>query len=195
MDPLRTLCSRFVLLPVENIDTDQIIPARFLKGTTKTDLGRHLFADWRYDGDGRPREGSPFDKESVRGARVLVAGHNFGCGSSREHAAWALADFGIRAVLSTGIADIFRTNAIKNGIVPVVVSEAFYARTIEDRGAYVTIDVVEQTVALTCGTVATFPLDPFARHCLVNGVDELGVLLGREEAIAKFEKERGECAR
>src|SRR5882762_5284493 len=167
MEPIKTLVSRTVVLPIENVDTDQIIPARFLKGTTKNGLGEKLFSDWRYDASGAAKPDFILNKPEAKGAAVLVAGDNFGCGSSREHAPWALVDYGFRAVISSSIADIFRNNAIKNGLVPVM---------------------------LEAGVKASFPLDPFARYCLLNGVDELGFLLGQGEAIATFEKE-GPCAR
>ena len=190
---MKTLCSRYVVLPGENIDTDQIIPARFLKATTRAGLGRHLFADWRRDGEGASRS-TPLDAPGAEGARILVAGENFGCGSSREHAAWALRDFGFRAVVSTRIADIFKSNAIKNGIVPVEIDAASYRRLAAHRDGYLTIDVATLIVALPDATQTEFALDPFARHCFLHGVDELGFLLAHDGAIAAYEG-GARCAR
>jgi 3-isopropylmalate/(R)-2-methylmalate dehydratase small subunit len=187
MEPIRTLRSRFVLLPIDDADTDQIIPARFLKTTSRVGLGAHLFAD-------RRGPNFPLDRPEARGARVLVAGRNFGCGSSREHAPWALADAGYQAIIALGIADIFRANAMKNGIVPVVVDEAFHAKLTASPAAEVVIDL--ETLTLTIGTdgpKTSFSLDPFARHCLMAGVDELGLLLAQLDAIALYEK-RSESA-
>jgi 3-isopropylmalate/(R)-2-methylmalate dehydratase small subunit len=188
MEPFRTLESRTVVLPRENVDTDQIIPARFLKGTDKKGLGKVLFSDWRYDASGAPRPDFVLNTEAARGCQILVAGDNFGCGSSREHAPWALRDAGFRAVVSTRIADIFRNNALKNGLLPVVLEPAAHARLLAAPGALVRIDVAAQTLTLPDGTAASFPLDAFARYCLVNGVDELGFLLDREQAITEFER-------
>jgi 3-isopropylmalate/(R)-2-methylmalate dehydratase small subunit len=179
------------VLPAENVDTDQIIPARFLKTINRAGLGEHLFADWRVDERGHPRTDFPLNSPSARGASILVAGHNFGCGSSREHAPWALLDFGFRAVISTGFADIFRNNALKTGLLPVTLSPSAHAELVEQLAASsratVTIDLDKQTATLPGGSEHSFPVDPFARHCLLNGVDELGFLLGEEKAIAAFE--------
>jgi 3-isopropylmalate/(R)-2-methylmalate dehydratase small subunit len=190
MNRVESIHSRCVILPRSDVDTDQIIPARFLKVTTRAGLGRHLFADWRYDASGAPRPDFPLHHPDAAAAQVLVAGANFGCGSSREHAPWALIDYGFRAVVSTSIADIFRSNALKNGLLPVVVDGETHAKLIAAGGAPVTIDLRAQTIALGDGTVASFPVDGFARHCLLNGVDELGFLLEQEEAIAAFEARR-----
>jgi 3-isopropylmalate/(R)-2-methylmalate dehydratase small subunit len=187
MDPIRTIESRTVVIPRENIDTDQIIPGRFLKVTDKKGLGKALFSDWRYDGEGKPRPDFVLNRPEAQGCTVLVAGDNFGCGSSREHAPWALVDYGFRAVISTRIADIFRNNALKNGLVPVVLDPASHAKLVAAPGAPVRIDLASQTVTLPDGTAAPFPIDGFARYCLMNGVDELGFLLGPEEAIAAYE--------
>jgi len=192
MDPFRKLMSQIVVLSQENIDTDQIIPARFLKGTDKEGLGKALFAGWRYDDDGRPRPGFPLDAPGARGAQILVAGENFGCGSSREHAVWALVDHGFRAVVSCSIADIFRRNAVMNGLLPAVVDRAIHRRLLGAPGAKVVINLEEQTLALEDGTRAGFSIDSFARHCLLNGIDELGFLLSQQDAIRSFEGER--CA-
>jgi 3-isopropylmalate/(R)-2-methylmalate dehydratase small subunit len=191
MEPLRTISSRTVVLPRENVDTDQIIPARFLKVTDKKGLGKVLFSDWRYDAAGVPRPEFVLNRPEAAGCRILVAGDNFGCGSSREHAPWALVDAGFQAVVSTRIADIFRNNALKNGLVPIVLEPAAHAKLLAAPGAEVRIDVAAQTITLPDGTAATFPLDGFAKYCLVNGVDELGYLLGQEAAIAAYEKRTG----
>ena len=187
MEPIRKLVSKTVVFPANDIDTDQIIPARFLKGTDKRGLGKQLFTDWRYEKDGTPRADFVLNRPEAQGAQVLVAGENFGCGSSREHAPWALVDYGFRAVVSSSIADIFRNNAVKNGLVPVVVDGGMHRRLLENPGATVTIDLETQTLTLG-GESARFELDPFARHCLLQGVDELGFLLGEEKAIAAFEQ-------
>jgi 3-isopropylmalate/(R)-2-methylmalate dehydratase small subunit len=190
VEPISTFTSRTVVLPVENVDTDQIIPARFLKATSKVGLGQKLFADWRFDATGQPKADFVLNRPEAAGASILVAGDNFGCGSSREHAPWALHDYGFRAVISTSIADIFRNNALKNGLVPVVVGEAVYQKLVGAPGQGVTISLQDQTLTLSDGTRASFPIDPFARYCLLNGVDELGFLLAQEDAIAAFEKSR-----
>ena len=195
MEPIKTLTSKTVVLPVENVDTDQIIPARFLKATSKAGLGSKLFADWRFDGEGKPKADFVLNRPEAAGAAILVAGDNFGCGSSREHAPWALVDYGIRAVISTSIADIFRNNSLKNGLVPVVIDKATYAKLLASPGASVTISVEDKTLTLSDGTRASFPMDPFARYCLLNGVDELEFLLSQEAAIAAFEARQGRQAR
>ena len=192
MEPLRTIVSRTVVVPRENVDTDQIIPARFLKVTDKQGLGKALFSDWRYDEAGAPRADFVLNRPEAQGCRVLVAGDNFGCGSSREHAPWALVDAGFQAVVSTSIADIFRNNALKNGLVPVVVDRATHAKLLASPGAEVTISLEDRTISLPGGETAAFPIDAFARYCLMNGVDELGYLLGEAAAIAAFERARGE---
>jgi 3-isopropylmalate/(R)-2-methylmalate dehydratase small subunit len=188
MEPMRIIESRTVVLPNENVDTDQIIPARFLKTTSKQGLGKALFSDWRYGPDGAPKPDFVLNRAEAQGAQVLVAGDNFGCGSSREHAPWALVDYGFRAVISTRVADIFRNNALKNGFVPVVVEPAAHAKLLAAPGATVRIDLETQTLTLPDGSSVKFPIDGFARYCLLNGVDELGFLLAQEEAISAFEK-------
>jgi 3-isopropylmalate/(R)-2-methylmalate dehydratase small subunit len=191
MDPFTTLTSSCVVLPAENVDTDQIIPARFLKTIDRRGLGAHLFADWRVDEHGNPRPDFPLNSPDAAGAAILVAGHNFGCGSSREHAPWALLDFGFRAVISTGFADIFRNNALKTGLLPVALSTSAHSsllqQLVESSRAQVTIDLETQTAMLPDGARHPFTVDPFARHCLLNGVDELGFLLHLEPAIAAYE--------
>jgi 3-isopropylmalate/(R)-2-methylmalate dehydratase small subunit len=191
MEPFTALTSSCVVLPAENVDTDQIIPARFLKTIERKGLGAHLFADWRVDANGRPRPEFPLNSPSARDASILVAGHNFGCGSSREHAPWALLDFGFRAVISTGFADIFRNNSLKTGLLPVALSTSAHAGLLEQLAAspraQVTIDLETQTATLPDGTTHAFEVDPFARHCLLNGVDELGFLLEQVSAIGAYE--------
>jgi len=191
MEPFTALTSRCVVLPASNVDTDQIIPARFLKTVSRRGLGEHLFADWRLDQDGRPRPDFPLNSPAAKGASILVAGDNFGCGSSREHAPWALLDFGFRAVISTSFADIFRNNAVKTGLLPIALPKLAHtillAVLAETPDEQVTIDLATQTVTLPDGSSHKFPLDPFARHCLLNGVDELGFLLDQESAITDFE--------
>jgi len=188
MRPFVKLTSRTVVLPAANIDTDQIIPARFLKTTGKLGLGAHAFAGWRYDESGQPRPDFPLNAPEAAGARVLVAGENFGCGSSREHAPWALMDWGFCAVVSSAIADIFRANALKNGLLPVVVDSAMHRRLLAEPTT-VTIDLETQTLT-TDGESVPFAIDPFARRCLIDGVDELGFLLAQADAISRFERER-----
>jgi len=190
MEPIRTIRSRTVVLPRENVDTDQIIPARFLKTTDRKGLGEALFSDWRCEAGGMPRPGFVLNQPEAAGCRILVAGDNFGCGSSREHAAWALLDHGFQAVISTRIADIFRGNALKNGLLPVVLDPPSHARLLAAPGAEVTVDLEAQTVSLPGGGTASFAVDAFSRYCLLNGVDELGFLLSQEKAIATYEGAR-----
>jgi 3-isopropylmalate/(R)-2-methylmalate dehydratase small subunit len=187
MPAVTTIRSRTVVLPATNIDTDQIIPARFLTSTSKAGFGKHLFADWRYDAAGAPKADFPLNQPAAAGAHILVAGRNIGCGSSREHAAWALMDFGIQAVISTEFADIFRTNSLKNGLLPLVVDEATHVWLLANPGVEVSIDVESTTLTLPDGTSVKFPLEGFARYCLLNGVDELGYLLSQNAAISTYE--------
>ncbi len=191
MDPINVIRSRTVVMPSSNIDTDQIIPARFLTTTTRDGLGAALFADWRYGADGRPNSEFVLNRPEAKGCEVLVAGRNIGCGSSREHAPWALLDFGFRAVISTEIADIFRNNSLKNGLLPVVVDEATHAWLVANPGAEVEIDLPSTTLRLPDGRRVGFPVEAFARYCLMNGVDELGYLLQQAEAIAAYERRAG----
>ena len=188
MDPISIIRSRTVVMPSSNIDTDQIIPARFLTTTTREGLGAHLFADWRYDGAGAARPEFVLNRPEARGCQVLVAGRNIGCGSSREHAPWALLDYGFRAVVSTEIADIFRSNSLKNGLLPVVVDEVTHAWLVEHPGAEVEIDLPATELRLPDGRAVTFPVEAFARYCLMNGVDELGYLLQQADAIAAYDR-------
>jgi 3-isopropylmalate/(R)-2-methylmalate dehydratase small subunit len=189
MEPFRTLTSRTVVLPRADIDTDQIIPARFLKVTTREDLGRSLFADWRQDPEGAPRAEFPLNDPRAKGARILVAGPNFGCGSSREHAPWALLDHGFRAVVSSSIADIFRSNAIKNGLLPAVVDAEAHRTLLAQPFAEVTVNLETQELTAP-GVHARFSIDPFARRCLLDGTDELGFLLAQGAAVTEYEQAR-----
>jgi 3-isopropylmalate/(R)-2-methylmalate dehydratase small subunit len=190
MDPIKLIRSRTVVMPSSNIDTDQIIPARFLTTTVRVGLGKSLFADWRYDADGKPRPDFVLNQPAAKGCEVLVAGRNIGCGSSREHAPWALLDFGFRAVVSTEIADIFRSNALKNGLVPIVVDGPTHAWLLGNPGAEISVDVERTSIGLPDGRSIRFPLEAFARYCLLHGVDELGYLLKQSDAISDFERKR-----
>jgi 3-isopropylmalate/(R)-2-methylmalate dehydratase small subunit len=187
MEPIRQIVSRTVVLPYTNIDTDQIIPARFLRTTTREGLGKELFSDWRYEANGAMKTDFPLNRPEAAGCKVLVGGRNFGCGSSREHAPWALLDYGFRAVISSEIADIFRTNSLKNGLLPIVVDEATHQWLLANPGAQIAIDLDTTTLRLPGASVVNFPIERFARHCLLNGVDELGFLLSRQPQIASFE--------
>jgi 3-isopropylmalate/(R)-2-methylmalate dehydratase small subunit len=184
--------SRVIPLPNENVDTDQIIPARFLKTTVKEGLGKLLLFDWRYDSAGHPRPEFVLNKLELAGAEILLAGDNFGCGSSREHAPWALADFGFRVIISTSFADIFRGNCLKNGILPVVVDPISHRRllrlTAEQPEAEIAIDLEEQTLHAQDGKTIEFSIDPFSKKCLLENVDELGYLLRYLDLIIKYEK-------
>jgi 3-isopropylmalate/(R)-2-methylmalate dehydratase small subunit len=186
--------SRLVPLPINNVDTDQIIPARFLKTISKEGLDRQLFYDWRYDAQGNPKPDFILNQPRAQGAHVLLAGDNFGCGSSREHAPWALTQFGFRAVISTSFADIFRQNSLKNALLPIVVPANAHAVLFElverDPAAAVTVDLASQTLRLPGGLEVEFPIDPFSKQCLLEGVDELGYILKNEPAIAAFEARR-----
>jgi 3-isopropylmalate/(R)-2-methylmalate dehydratase small subunit len=191
MQPLRRITSRTVAIASSDIDTDQIIPARFLTTTTKEGLGRQLFADWRYQEDGTPKAEFVLNRPEARGAQILVAGRNFGCGSSREHAAWALLDYGFRAVISTEIADIFRGNALKNSFLPIVVDEQTSQWLLHHSGAELDIDLDAMHLTLPTGAAVSFDIEPFARHCLLNGLDEFGYLRSKLEDIERFEAARG----
>jgi 3-isopropylmalate/(R)-2-methylmalate dehydratase small subunit len=191
MEPITRFTSRTVVWTPDDVDTDQVIPARFLKGTARSGWGEHLFADRRYDAEGRPRPDFPLNRPEAKDARVLVAGRNFGCGSSREHAVWALQGFGFQAVVAPSFADIFRGNALKNGLLPVAVDDAVHARLVSAPGSPVTVDLEAQRLTLSDGTEVLFSIDSFARYCLLNGIDELQFLLGQEEAIAAYERRAG----
>lgn len=181
-----------VVIPSANIDTDQIIPARFLKTISKTGLGENLFADWRYQADGRLIPTFPLNEPAAQGAKILLAGDNFGCGSSREHAPWALMDWGFQAIISTSFADIFRNNALKNGLLPVVVDvethQQLLSLAVEDPHTQVTVDLAAQTVTLPDGRSVTFPIDSFSKTCLLEGLDQLGYLLKQEPLITAYEQ-------
>jgi len=193
MQPITVIRSRTVVLPSSNIDTDQIIPARFLTTTVREGLGVSLFADWRYDGNGRPRPDFVLNQPQAAGCQVLVAGRNIGCGSSREHAPWALLDHGFRAVISTEIADIFRSNSLKNGLLPIVVDEETHGWLLAHPGVEVEIDLPASTLRLPDGRSSRFPIEAFARYCLTHGIDELGYLLQQQPAIADYERARGDA--
>jgi len=189
-----TFRSRLVPLPINDVDTDQIIPARFLKTISKQGLDQQLFNDWRYDAQGNPKPDFILNQPGVRGAQILLAGDNFGCGSSREHAPWALTQFGFRAVISTSFADIFKQNSLKNALLPIVVPAgahaALFALVDRDPDTEVTVDLATQTLTLPDGRKVEFPIDPFSKHCLLEGVDELGYILKNESAIAAYEARR-----
>ena len=190
-EPLQMIRSRTVVLPTENVDTDQIIPARFLLATGRAGYGQHLFANWRFDEHRKARPDFVLNRPEAEGAQVLVAGRNFGCGSSREHAVWALRDHGFKAVISSSFADIFRGNALKNGLVPVIVDTATHAHLLAHPGEEVTVDIDARTLTTSEGASVVFPIEPFARYCLMNGVDELAFLLSRGPEIAAFEAKNG----
>jgi 3-isopropylmalate/(R)-2-methylmalate dehydratase small subunit len=191
MEPFRVLTGVAAALPRLNVDTDQIIPKQFLKRLERTGFGQFLFFDWRFNDDGSPNPDFELNRPEYQGAPILVTERNFGCGSSREHAPWALVGYGFRAVISTFFADIFRNNALKNGLLPIVVEHdvhrALQARLQADPGARVTVDLASQTLTLPDGEQVMFPIDPFAKHCLLNGVDQMGFLLGEDEAIRAYE--------
>jgi 3-isopropylmalate/(R)-2-methylmalate dehydratase small subunit len=190
MKPVTQIAAHTIVLPIDNVDTDQIIPARFLVTTSRDGLGELLFADWRFDEKGTKRADFVLNRPEAAGARVLVAGRNFGCGSSREHAVWALQSFGIDAVVSTAFADIFRANALKNGLLPVQVDEDTQADLFAAPGARVVIDVAAGTLVVG-ERCASFPLEPFARYCVLNGLDELSFLLTREAEVSAYEAAAG----
>jgi 3-isopropylmalate/(R)-2-methylmalate dehydratase small subunit len=191
MKPFTSFSSRMVRLPINNVDTDQIIPARFLKTTSKQGLDKQLFYDWRYDEQGAPRPEFVLNRPEARGAEILLAGDNFGCGSSREHAPWALTQFGFRAVISTSFADIFKQNSLKNSLLPIAVPADVHAALFAlPEDATVAVDLAAQTLALPDGRHVEFAVDPFSRHCLLEGLDELGYIVNNEAAIAAFEARR-----
>jgi 3-isopropylmalate/(R)-2-methylmalate dehydratase small subunit len=190
MHAFRRFESTLAVLPVENIDTDQIIPARYLTTTQRAGLARACFADWRFDADGRERPDFALHQPEFAGAGILLAGRNFGCGSSREHAPWALLDYGIRVVVSTRIADIFRNNALKNGLLPIVVGAQDWQRLATHAASRIAVDLETLRIELPDGTAIAFEIEAFARQCLLRGVDQLGYLLAESDAIAAFEEER-----
>ena len=190
MDKFTSLESQFVTLPIDNIDTDQIIPARFLKTISKAGLGDQLFYDWRYDASGSPKPDFVLNRPESKQRQILLGGDNFGCGSSREHAPWALTQYGFRAVISTSFADIFRQNSLKNSLLPVVVPRDVHAWLFANPEATLSLDLATQTLTLPDGRHIEFPVEAFAKHCLIEGVDELGYILKQEPAIAAYEKQR-----
>jgi len=193
MAQFTSLTSRIIPLPINDIDTDQIIPARFLKAISKDGMGDNLFADWRYNADGSPKKDFVLNKDDYKGAAILLAGDNFGCGSSREHAPWALTGYGFRAVISTSFADIFRNNALKNGLLPIIVDAETHRDLFdlaeESPRAEIGVDLASQTVTLPNGKKVSFPIDGFAKTCLLEGVDELGYLMKFADKIADYESQ------
>ena len=187
MEKIIEFSSKTVVLSVNDIDTDQIIPARFLTVTTKDGLGDGLFADWRFDEDGNKVEQFPLNQDKSDGRSILISGSNFGCGSSREHAPWALVDYGFKAILSTSFADIFRNNALKNGLLPLTVSEEFHAMLTENEGIEVTVSLEKMMIHASNEMKEAFDLEPFSRYCLMNGIDQLGFIMNHEEQINAFE--------
>ncbi len=191
MKPFLPFESRLVPIPTNNTDTDQIIPARFLKTTSKVGLDKQLFCDWRYDQDGNPKPDFILNTPRGQGAEILLAGDNFGCGSSREHAPWALTQFGFRAVISTSFADIFKGNALKNSLLPIVVPKDVHTKLFDlPEDATVQVDLATQTITIPGGITVEFPVDPFSKSCLLEGVDELGWILKKDASIAAFETTR-----
>ncbi len=194
MEKFITFTSRLAPLPIDNIDTDQIIPARFLKTISKVGLDQDLFCDWRYDAAGNPNPDFILNKPEGKEAKILLAGDNFGCGSSREHAPWALTQYGFRAVISTSFADIFKGNSLKNSLLPIAIpAEAhkrLFAAREKDPNVQVAVDLASQTVTLPDGEKVSFPVDEFAKFCMMEGVDELGYILKQEKEIAEYEAKR-----
>jgi len=190
MEPIRKISSKTVVLPYSDIDTDQIIPARFLTTTSKSGLGQHAFSNWRYNGDGSTKDDFILNQPAARDCQILVAGNNFGCGSSREHAPWALLDYGFRAVISTEIADIFRSNSLKNGFLPLVIDKENHTWLMNNPGVQLEIDLETNTIMLPNGKTIPFNIERFARYCLLNGVDELGFLLKQLDTIKQHEQAR-----
>jgi 3-isopropylmalate/(R)-2-methylmalate dehydratase small subunit len=191
MEPIKQVSGRIAPLPINDIDTDQIIPARYLKTTDRDGLGVACFYDWRYNADGSPKADFVLNQPQYQGSEVLIAGTNFGCGSSREHAPWALMGMGFKAVVSTYFADIFRSNALKNGLLPIIVDEETKQQLMslaqEDPNTTVTVSLEEQVLVLPDGRKVSFPIDPFSRYCLLNGVDQLGFLIGLEDEANAYE--------
>jgi len=191
MEPIKKFTGSMVALPNNDIDTDQIIPARYLKVTDKNGLGQACFSDWRYNADGSPKPEFPLNQPEYKNAQVLIGGHNFGCGSSREHAPWALMGAGFKAVISTYFADIFTGNSLKNGLLPIKVDEQTHQQLIsiaqEDPSAQISVDLESQQIILPDGRAVKFPIDSFSRYCLLNGVDQLGFLLNLDSDIQNFE--------
>jgi 3-isopropylmalate/(R)-2-methylmalate dehydratase small subunit len=199
MEPITTFQAKAVALPVENIDTDQVIPARYLKVTDKNGLAEGLFYNWRYNADGSPNPDFVLNRPEAEGAQILIAGNNFGCGSSREHAPWALQGYGFKAVISTYFADIFRNNALKNGLLPITVDEETYHQLVslceEEPDTTITVDLEKQAVILPDGQQVGFPIDGFSKHCLLQGIDQMGFLMQQEDEIASYEATHAEPVR
>ena len=179
--------TKTIVLAVNDIDTDQIIPARYLTVTTKEGLGEGLFSDWRFDDTGNKIEDFPLNQAKSEGCTTLIAGSNFGCGSSREHAPWALVDYGFKAIISTSFADIFRNNSLKNGLLPITVSEGFHKMLIENEGIELTISLEKMIIQSTNEMSESFNLEPFSRYCLMNGIDQLGFIMSHEKQINEYE--------
>ena len=190
MKPVKRIQSRTVVLPTRDVDTDQIIPARFLTTTSREGLGDNLFRDLRFNKDGSPNDEFVLNRRESEGCSILVAGNNFGCGSSREHAPWALLDYGFEAVISTELADIFRNNSLKNGLVAIVVDEDVHRWLLDNPGADIVIDVANAVLELPDGRAVSFPIDEFARYCLLEGIDQLGFLRQQLSKIEAFEETR-----
>ncbi len=190
MEKFVPFSSRLVVMPIDNIDTDQVIPARFLKKTDKTGWGELLFHDWRYEADGTPKPDFILNQDFAKSAQILLAGDNFGCGSSREHAPWALTQYGFRAIISTSFADIFKSNSLKNSLLPIVVSPDVHKKIFTAPDQEVHVDLASQTITLADGTKAEFPVDAFAKQCMLEGVDELGFILKHNDAISAYEAQR-----
>ena len=196
MEEFKTLNSRVVAIPTTDVDTDQIIPARFLKTISKVGLGKNLFSDWRYNDDGSPKADFVLNRPEAEGAHILLAGDNFGCGSSREHAPWALMDYGFKAVVSTSFADIFRNNSLKNGLLPVEVDEETHEQLMslaeEDDQLELAIDLEKQELILPDGRAVNFPIDSFSKTCMLEGLDQLGYLLKQKEVVEQYEAEHSD---
>ena len=187
MKPIKKIHSKTVVLPATDIDTDQIIPARFLTTTSREGLGKHLFHDWRFNSDQSVKADFVLNQKHTTDCNILVAGHNFGCGSSREHAPWALLDYGFKAVISTEIADIFRSNSLKNGLLPIIVDKTNHQWLLNNPASNVSIDVTSSLVTLENGESFNYAIDSFARYCLIEGIDQLGFLRQHEKLIKSFE--------
>ena len=191
MQAFTKLEGKLLVIPIENIDTDQIIPARFLKTISKKGLGTNLFADWRYNEDSSPKEDFILNDPQAAGSEILLAGDNFGCGSSREHAPWSLMDYGFKAVISTSFADIFRNNSLKNGLLPIRVDDETHQQLLslaeEDPNMTLAVDLAAQTVTLPDGRSVHFPIDSFSKTCMLEGIDQLGYLMQQAEKIAAYE--------
>ena len=190
MKKIKTFSAKTVNLPNEDIDTDQIIPARFLTRQTIDGIGECLFADWRFDKSGKPNENFILNQAESINAGILVAGNNFGCGSSREHAAWSLLDYGFRAIISSSFADIFQNNSLKNGLITIVVDLETHKWLMENPATELIVDLKNTEIILESGKAVSFPIDSFARYCLLNGVDQLGYILSHESEINAYENQQ-----